>query len=256
MRIKNNACPSALLFKTLLVSVIAVFALTFANESVFAGGSSKANKSVQARNRTRLHALAKPQTPDELARQIATSITDMSMSTLQAGITMTTTQRRNTTQKTTWSGTFYGKRADNYNIWIRIQFRDPGPDILIQGTNIKVYVPKTNVIIDINAQKVKDAYPIYIIDPTEMLGDNYDLKMLPKKQGYTVIKATPKYASDIEYAIISVAKVNGVDFPVKFEVVQRTITRTISLSGIRHPDEIPNSLFQLNYPGASSMPIR
>jgi outer membrane lipoprotein-sorting protein len=216
------------LFKILLVTA---FALTPASE----GGSAKANR------RDFNGPKARP-----VARFRAKPLSQESASPAQKDVK----------QNTIWSGTFYWKRSENDDRWLRVKFKDSGPDILVRGIEVKVYVPKINKIIETNLQTVMEKYPMYFFDPTEVLTGNYDLKMLPRKNGYTVIKAVPREPSDTEYAIISVTKVNGDYFPVKFEIVQKAITRTIVLSNIKQSGEIADSLFQLNYPGASSMPIR
>ncbi len=238
------------LFTILLVAV-------FVGKSAYAQGRVKINQyhltSPKARSMARFRV---PQKSAGLAQQIAIAISDLSFETLQSNITVTTTQRKDVKQNTTWSGIFYWKRSEDDDRWFRIKFKDSGPDILVKGIEVKVYVPKINKIIETNLQTVMDKYPMYYLDPTEMLIGNYDLKLLPKKNGYTVIKAVPREPSDTEYAIISVTKVNGDYFPVKFEVVQKAITRTIVLSNIKQPEEIADSLFQLNYPNAASMPIR
>jgi outer membrane lipoprotein-sorting protein len=248
--IKNNARAYVSLFTILLVAV-------FVGKSAYAQGFVKTYQyrltSPKARSMARFRA---PQKSAGLAQQIAIAISDLSFDTLQSNITVTTTERKNVKQNTTWSGTFYWKRSEDDDRWFRIKFKDSGPDILVKGIEVKVYVPKINKIIETNLQTVMDKYPMYYFDPTEMLTGNYDLKLLPKRNGYTAIKAVPRESSDTEYAIISVTKVNGNYFPVKFEVVQKAITRTIALSNIKQPEEIADSLFQLNYPNAASMPIR
>lgn len=253
MLIKNNARAYASLFNILLVTV---FTLTPASEN----GSVKADRqhfnSPEARSIARFRAKPVSQESASPAQQVVIAISDLSFDTLQSNITVTTTQRKDVKQNTVWSGTFYWKRNENDDRWLRVKFKDSGPDLLVKGIDVKVYVPKINKIIETSLQTVMDKYPMYFFDPTEMLTGNYDLKMLPKKNGYTVIKAVPREPSDTEYAIISVTKVNGNYFPVKFEVVQKAITRTIVLSNIKQSEEIADSLFQLNYPGASSMPVR
>jgi outer membrane lipoprotein-sorting protein len=239
---KNRARAYASLFKVSLVWLIAAFALT--------------PDGPEARNRTRLRARPEPQKSANPAQQIAISISDLSIAALQSDITVTTTQRKGVKQSTIWSGTFYWKRTEGDDRWLRIKFKESGPDILVKGMEIKVYVPKTNRIIETNIQTVMEKYPMYFLDPTEMLGDNYDLKLLPAKNGLTMIKAVPKEPNDTEYAIISVSRLNGNYFPVKFEIVQKTLTRTILLSNVNQPKEIADSLFQLDYPGASVMPVR
>ena len=240
---KNNARAAAPLFSALLIAVFALgeIGLVKANQYYF-------NNSI-ARFRA-------PQKSAGLAQQIAIAISDLSFDTLQSNLTVTTTQRNNVKQNAVWAGTFYWKRSEDDDRWFRVKFKDSGPDILVKGIDVKVYVPKLNKIIETNLQTVMEKYPMYFFDPTEMLTGNYDLKLLPKKNGYTVIKAVPREPSDTEYAIISVTKVNGNYFPVKFEVVQKAITRTIALSNVKQSEEIADSIFQLNYPGASLMPIR
>ncbi|MGA9769600.1 MAG: hypothetical protein WBV94_11205 [Blastocatellia bacterium] len=239
--ITENRC--AWLFSALLVTVFAL------GET----GLVKAFNSPKARSIVRFRATQKSA---GLAEQIAIAISDLSFDTLQSNITLTTTQRKNVKQSTVWSGIFYWKRSEDDDRWFRIKFKDSGPDILVKGIDVKVYVPKLNRIIETSLQTVMDKYPMYFFDPTEMLTGNYDLKLLPKKAGLTVIKAVPREPGDTEYAIISVTKVNGNYFPVKFEIVQKEITRIIALSNIKQSEEIADSLFELNYPGASLMPIR
>ena len=250
MIIKNNARAYAALFTTLLIAV-------FVGERAYAQGSVKINQyrltSPKARSMTRFRV---PQKSAGLAQQIAIAISDLSFDTLQSNISVTTTQRSDVKQNTVWSGTFYWKRSEDDDRWFRIKFKDSGPDILIKGVEVKVYVPKINKIIETSLQTVMDKYPMYYFDPTEMLTGNYDLKLLPKRGGYTAIKAVPREPGDTEYIIMSVTKVNGNYFPIKFEIVQKTITRTIVLSDVKQPEELADSLFQLNYPNAASMPIR
>lgn len=245
---ENDARARAARFKTWLV-LIAAFTLTT--------GLVEANRQQlngpKARPVARFRATQKSVGP---AQQVAIAISDLSFDTLQSNITVTTTPRSGVKQTTVWSGTFYWKRSEDDDRWLRVKFKDSGPDILVKGVEVKVYVPKLNKIIETNLQTVMDKYPKYYLDPTEMLTGNYDLTMLPKKNGYTVIKAVPREPSDTEYALISVTKVNGNYFPVRFEIVQKAVTRTIVLSNIKQPEEIADSLFQLNYRGASSMPVR
>jgi outer membrane lipoprotein-sorting protein len=245
--IKNNARAYALLFNILLITVFAPYAQSHVKANQYHLNSPK------ARSIARFRANQESASP---AQQVAIAISDLSFDALQSDITVTTTQQKNVKQNTVWSGTFYWKRSENDDRWLRIRFKDSGPDILVKGMEVKVYVPKLNRIIETNLQTVMEKYPMYFLDPTEMLTGNYDLKMLPKKNGYTVIKAVPRDPSDTQYAIISVTKVDGNYFPVKFEIVQKTLTRTILLSNVKQPEEIADSLFQLNYPGASLMPVR
>ena len=239
MIIKNNAraCAAALLVAVLV------------GESAYAQGSANGLTGPKARSTT-------AQKSAGLAQQIAIAISDLSFDTLQSNISVTTTERSNMKQNTTWSGIFYWKRSEDDDRWFRVKFKDSGPDILVKGVEVKVYVPKINKIIETNLQTVIDKYPMYYFDPTEMLTGNYDLKLLPKRGGYTAIKAVPREPGDTEYIIMSVTRVNGNYFPAKFEIVQKTMTRTIVLSNVKQPEEIADSLFQLNYPNAASMPIK
>lgn len=246
MIIKTNARAYASPFTILL---IAIFALAFASGRAYAQGSVKTDQH-------NFKSFRAPQKSAGLAEQIAIAISDLSFDTLQSNITVTTTQRQDAKQNTTWSGTFYWKRSQDDDRWFRIKFKDSGPDILIKGIDVKVYVPKINKIIETSLQTVMDKYPAYYFDPTEMLTGSYDLKLLPKRNGYTAIKAVPKEPGDTEYIIMSVTKVNGNYFPVKFEVVQKTVTRTIVLSNVKQSEEIADSVFQMNYPNAALMPVR
>ena len=238
MIIKNNARAYASLFTVLLAAVFA-----------YAQGSVNHLNSPKARSRARLRANLVSQKSAGLAQQVAIAISDLSFDTLQSNITVTTTERKNVKQNTVWSGTFYWKRSEDDDRWLRVKFRDFGPDILVKGVEVKVYVPKLNKIIETNLQTVMDKYPMYFFDPTEMLTGNYDLTMLPKKNGYTVIKAVPREPGDTEYALISVTRVNGNYFPVKFEIVQKAVTRTIVLSNIKQSEEIADEPLSIKLSG-------